>query len=120
VLSCVTMPTAKQRPLPHNRVLAGLADSLDALTLRPIITLSCSKTSTSVSLRTRILPGQLVPVHTHRLASCLLRIELDDFVRRDPQGNVLARYADDLRSTNLNIPIWLEPLPPHSVENVAR
>ena len=37
----------------------------------------------------RVSPGDLVPVHTHRWGGVLSILGTSDFVRRDPDGNVL-------------------------------
>ena len=38
----------------------------------------------------RVPPGATVPVHTHRWGGVLYVLATSDFVRRDPDGNVLA------------------------------
>ena len=120
MLSCVTMPTAKQRPLPHNpRSSWPWPDSLDALTAAPDHHTLLFENERVRVIRTRILPGQIVPVHTHRWPAVLSLSSWSDFVRRDPQGNVLLDTRTTSEAPKLNIPIWLEPLPPHSVENVG-
>jgi hypothetical protein len=65
------------------------------------------------------LPGQIVPVHTHRWPAVLFLSNWREFVRRDAQGNVLLDTRTTPEAPKLNTPIWLEPLPPHSVENVG-
>ena len=40
-------------------------------------------------LDAHVEPGETVPVHTHRWPSVLYVLSASDFVRRDPEGNVL-------------------------------
>lgn len=70
-------------------------------------------------LQTRILPGQMVPVHTHRWPSVLFVLSLGDFIRRDHLGKVTLDSRQAFEPPKLHTPIWLEPLPPHSLENVG-
>ncbi len=70
-------------------------------------------------VHTRIAPGRTVPMHTHRFAGVLFIQSWSDLIRRDHHGNILLdtrRLADRPR---LNAPLWQEPLPPHTVENVG-
>jgi hypothetical protein len=113
-----TMPTAKQRPLPHTP-RSSLPESLDALTAAPDHHSLLFENERVRVIRTRILPGQIVPVHTHRWPAVLSLSSWSDFVRRDPQGKVLLDTRTTSEAPKLNTPIWLEPLPPHSVENVG-
>jgi hypothetical protein len=70
-------------------------------------------------VRTRILPGQIVPVHTHRWPGVLFITAWSDLLRRDPQGTVLLDTRQLPDKPGLNVPQWQEPLPPHTVENVG-
>ena len=113
------MPTAKQ-PLPRTlRSSWPWPDALDALTAAPDHHTLLFENERVRVIRTRILPGQIVPVHTHRWPAVLSLSSWSDFVRRDPQGNVLLDTRTTSDAPKLNTPIWLEPLPPHSVENVG-
>jgi hypothetical protein len=91
-------------------------DSLDALIAAPenhtiVLENECVRV-----VHARILPGQTVPVHTHRWPSVLFVFTWSDLVRRDHLGNVI---LDHLHVPKLNAPVWQGPLPPHSVENVG-
>ena len=69
-------------------------------------------------LDTKIRPGQIVPLHTHRWPSALYIIRWSDFVRRDGEGRVVV----DSRSIATVLPgsaLWSAPLPPHTLENVG-
>jgi hypothetical protein len=94
-------------------------DSLDAVVAAPNNHMVLFENESVRVLQTRILPGQKVPVHTHRCPSVLFILAWSDFVRRDHLGNVLWDTRQDLAKPQLNAPTWLPPLPPHSVENVG-
>lgn len=114
------MPTAKQQPLPRTqRTNWPWPHSLDALTAAPDPHSLLFENDHVRVMRTRILPGQIVPVHTHRWPAVLFQSSWSEFVRRDSQGNVLLDTRTTAEAPKLNTPIWLEPLPPHSVENVG-
>jgi len=69
-------------------------------------------------LDTKVRPGQIVPLHTHRWPSALYIIRWSDFVRRDGEGRVVV----DSRSIATVPPgsaLWSGPLPPHTLENVG-
>jgi hypothetical protein len=70
-------------------------------------------------VRTRILPGQIVPLHTHRWPGVLFITAWSDLIRRDPEGNVLLDTRQLLDKPRVNVPLWQEPLAPHTVENVG-
>lgn len=42
-----------------------------------------------------------------------------DLVRRDQHGNILLDTRQLADKPKLNTPLWQEPLPPHTVENVG-
>jgi quercetin dioxygenase-like cupin family protein len=69
-------------------------------------------------LEAHVGPGETVPVHTHCWPGTLYIIGVSDFVRRDPEGNVLL----DTRGTQQAPPgscVWGGALTPHSLENVG-
>jgi hypothetical protein len=94
-------------------------DSLDALIAAPHNHTVLFENKSVRVLETRILPGQIVPVHTHRWPSVLLNVTWSDFVRRDHLRNVTLDTRQSQETPPLNSPTWLEPLPPHTVENVG-
>jgi len=70
-------------------------------------------------LDSRIPPGEIVPLHTHRWPAVYYTIAGGDFVRRDGEGKVLfdSRSVPGMLTSSAST--WVECLPPHSVENVS-
>ena len=64
-------------------------------------------------------PGEIVPVHTHRWGGVLYILGSTDFVRRDPDGNVLVDTRLSGSRPTVGAASWGAPLPPHSLENVG-
>lgn len=70
-------------------------------------------------LETRIRPGAITPVHTHRLPSVLYVLSGSSFVRRDPAGAVM------LDTSELDPPfvmppvLWSDFTPAHTLENTG-
>jgi quercetin dioxygenase-like cupin family protein len=94
-------------------------DSLDALVAAPKHhTLLLENESVRV-LDTRIPPGEVTPIHTHRWPSVLYVLSWDDFVRRDGGGNVMLDTRVTPKNIEASTAMWYPPLPPHSLENVG-
>jgi hypothetical protein len=91
-------------------------DLLDALTAAPDNHTLLLENERVRVIHARILPGQTVPVHTHRWPSVLFILTWSDVVRRDHLGNAMPEH---LPEPKLNTPLWQGPLLPHSVENVG-
>jgi hypothetical protein len=70
-------------------------------------------------IHTHIPAGDTVPLHTHRWPSVAYVISSSDFVRRDHDGNVLFDSRGAGALPNAPAVQWLDPLPPHTVENVG-
>lgn len=71
-------------------------------------------------LDTRLSPGDRTPAHAHEWPAALYVLSWSDFVRCDPEDNVLV----DSRSAESPPPppgtaVWLSPLEPHYVRNVG-
>jgi hypothetical protein len=94
-------------------------DSLDALHAAPNYHRLLFENARVRVLEVRIPPGHFVPVHTHRWASVSCVVSHSDFIRRDAEKNLLfdSRTAGPPASTP--VAQWLDPLPPHSVENIG-
>jgi predicted metal-dependent enzyme (double-stranded beta helix superfamily) len=94
-------------------------ESLDALAAAPAHHTRLLENDRVRVVHTHIPPGDTVPVHTHRFPGIVYVVRTSDFVRRDDRGNVL---FDSRRATAPAQGVtvqWLDPLPPHSVENVG-
>ena len=94
-------------------------ESLDALTAAPDHHHLLFENESVRVLNTRIAPGDITPVHTHRWSSAFYVQTWSDFIRRDGEGNVA---LDTRQVESLATPprvIWSDPSPPHSVENVG-
>jgi len=94
-------------------------DSLDALLAAPDNHTLLLENDCIRVVRARILPGQIVPVHTHRWPSVLFILGWSNLVRRDHLGNVMPDARQTSEAPSLNTPTWQGPQPPHSVENVG-
>jgi hypothetical protein len=94
-------------------------DSMDALVATPDHHILLLENEKMRVVQTRILPGQTVPVHTHGLGGVLFIQSWSDLIRRDQHGNVLLDTRQNLDKPELNTPLWQDPLPPHTVENVG-
>jgi hypothetical protein len=70
-------------------------------------------------LEGRVRPGETVPVHTHRWGGVLYILESSDFLRRDPEGNVVVDTRVSKSTPTLGTASWGGPLTPHSFENVG-
>jgi hypothetical protein len=94
-------------------------DSLDALKAAPGNHSLLFENERVRVVQTRILPGCATPVHTHHWPSVMYVLAWSDLLRSDDLGNVLMDTRQSAEIPALNLPVWLEPLPPHSVKNVG-
>src|SRR5260221_5570377 len=69
-------------------------------------------------LDTRLAAGQRTPVHAHEWPAALYVLSWSDFLRRDEHGIVLVD-SRERPAPALGSGLWLDPLPPHSVENIG-
>jgi predicted metal-dependent enzyme (double-stranded beta helix superfamily) len=94
-------------------------DSLDALVAAPVYHKLLLENDHVRVLDVRIAPGHTVPVHTHKWFSVIHVKSAGDFIRRDGNGKLLfdSRKADSAEKQPAIV--WIDPLPPHSVENVG-
>jgi quercetin dioxygenase-like cupin family protein len=63
--------------------------------------------------------GDTVPVHTHRWPSVLYVLSPSEFVRRDPEGNILLDTRREVGHAAVGGVSWDPPLTPHSLQNVG-
>ncbi len=94
-------------------------DALDALVAAPANHSLLFENERVRVVQTRILAGDSTPLHTHRWPSVMFVFASSDLVRFDDLGNVLMDTRKSAVGHALNSPVWLEPLPPHSVKNVG-
>jgi hypothetical protein len=94
-------------------------DDLDALIAAPEFHTVLFEDDRVRVLDGRVPPGGIVPVHTHRWGGVLYILATSDFVRRDPDGNVLADTRASKSTPILGTAAWGAPLTPHSLENVG-
>jgi hypothetical protein len=92
-------------------------DSLDAVAAAPAHHLVLLENATVRVLDTRIAPGDIVPLHTHRWPCVIYVLSWSDILRRDADGAVML----DTRVTPMTptSAMWSAPLPPHTLENVG-
>ena len=69
-------------------------------------------------LDTRLGSGQRTPVHAHEWPAALYVLSWSDFIRRDADGAVLVD-SRGRPAPEIGAGLWIDPLPPHSVENVG-
>lgn len=94
-------------------------DSLDALVAAPAHHTLLLENDRVRVVHTHIPAGALVPVHTHRWPGVVYTVSFSNFIRRDEKGNVLLD-SRTLPAPQKNSTVqWIEPLPPHSVENIG-
>ena len=92
------------------------AEDLDALTAAPHHHILLFENEFVRVLDTRVPPGQIVPLHTHRWPSALYIRSWSDFIRRDADGLTI---ADSRAIANVPPESALWSLPPHTLENVG-
>lgn len=69
-------------------------------------------------LETRVTPGEIVPLHTHRWPAVYHILSWSDMVRRGPDGEVQADSRGKPAPTVASA-TWAGPLGPHTLENVG-
>jgi hypothetical protein len=94
-------------------------DSLDALVAAPAYHRRLLENDRVRVLQTLIPAGALVPLHTHRYGGVAYLVSWSDFIRRDHEGKVLVDSRQAGPPPQIPAVQWLDPLPPHTVENVG-
>jgi hypothetical protein len=64
-------------------------------------------------------PGDTVPLHTHCWPGVLYILGVSDFVRRDPDGNVVLDTRSSPAHASAGSAVWGNVLTPHTLENVG-
>jgi hypothetical protein len=70
-------------------------------------------------LDTKVRPGERTPVHAHEWPAALYVVSWSDFVRYDPEGNVLLDSRNMAGKPAIGSALWAAPIGPHYVENVG-
>jgi hypothetical protein len=94
-------------------------ESLDALAAAPAFHRKLLENERVRVLHTLIPAGALVPLHTHRYPAVAYVTSASHFIRRNHEGNVTFDSRQSGLPSTLPAVQWLEPLPPHTVENVG-
>ena len=71
-------------------------------------------------LDTKVRPGERTPVHAHEWSAALYVLSWSDFVRYDPDGNVLVDSRTMDTKPAIGTALWAGPIGPHYVENVGQ
>ena len=71
-------------------------------------------------LDTRVSPGDRTPVHAHEWPAALYVLSWSDFVRYDPEGNVLVDSRTMDTKPEVGSALWAGPIGPHYVQNVGQ
>ena len=98
---------------------AGMAThALDAMTAAPDHHGILFENDQVRILDTRLPPGERTPVHAHEWPAALYVLGWSDFIRRDADGAILAD-SRERPAPPVGTGLWIDPLPPHSVENIG-
>lgn len=92
-------------------------DSLDAAKAAPAHHTLLFENEQVRVFDTRIAPGDVVPLHTHRWPSVIYVLSESDFVRRDEEGAVTLDSRPVAKASQKVT--WLPALPPHTLENIG-
>jgi hypothetical protein len=92
---------------------------LDAMVKAPDHHFVLLDNSTVRVLDTKVEPGQRTPVHAHEWPAALYVLSWSDFVRYDPEGNVLLDSRTFATKPAVGSALWGAPIGPHFVENVG-
>jgi hypothetical protein len=93
-------------------------DPLDATAAAPEFHRVLLENETVRVLETRIEPGQIVPLHTHRWPAVYYSLSRGEIVRRDQTGRV--EFDSRLMPLSPAPVTWAPPLGPHTLENVGK
>ena len=70
-------------------------------------------------LDTKVKAGERTPVHCHEWSAALYVLSWSDFVRYDPEGNVLLDSRNMATKPAIGSALSAGPIGPHYVENVG-
>ena len=93
-------------------------DSLDALEAAPSFHRLLFENDELRVLETKIPPGDVTEVHTHRWPGVLYVLSFGHCVRRDADGEILVDTRHGGTLLEPGTATWGDALPPHTLENV--
>lgn len=94
------------------------SDPLDAMNAAPEHHAILFENERVRVLDTKVPAGGRTPVHAHEWPAALYVLSWSDFIRRDSNGMVLVDSRERAAAA-LGSGMWIDPLPPHSVENIG-
>ena len=94
-------------------------DAFDAMIKAPGQHLLLLENSKVRVLDTKVKPGERTPVHGHEWPAALYVLSWSDFVRYDPEGNVLLDSRNMATKPPVGSALWAGPIGPHYVQNVG-
>ena len=93
-------------------------DPLDAMVAAPDHHAILFENGSVRILDTKVRAGEQTPVHAHEWPAALYILSWSDFIRRDESGAILVDSRDRPKPPTPG-GLWIDPLPPHSVENIG-
>ena len=94
-------------------------DALDALRAAPAHHQLLLEDERVRVLHTRIVAGDVVPLHTHQWGGVAYLLSFSHFIRRDERGEILFDSRQAGEPPKFPCAQWFQPLPPHTVENLG-
>jgi quercetin dioxygenase-like cupin family protein len=95
------------------------SNALDAITAAPDHHEVLLENDRVRVLDSRVKSGDATPVHTHCWPAVLYVLSTSDFVRCDPEGNIIYDSRGSESAPKTGQTIWSSPLAPHFVRNVG-
>jgi hypothetical protein len=92
---------------------------LDAMTAAPDFHTVLFENEHVRVLDAHVDPGSTVPVHTHCWPGVLYILGVSDFVRRNPDGEVILDTRESSSHDPPGSAVWGDALTPHTLQNVG-
>lgn len=99
---------------------ASWSESLDAVVAAPNNHKIVFENERVRVLEVTVKPGEREPVHAHKWASVLYVTAEDNIRDYDIDGKVIYDTKTDKNPMKAPYTVWMEPQPPHSVENLSK
>jgi mannose-6-phosphate isomerase-like protein (cupin superfamily) len=109
-----------QTPKPDANDQASWSESLDAVVAAPNNHKIVFENDRVRVLEVTIQPGEREPVHAHKWASVLYVMAEDNIRDYDIDDKVIYDTKTDKNPMKAPYTVWMEPQPPHSVENLSK